>query len=368
MTPRWTMLASAAAATLLAAPSAWADILIATAGPMKGQYAVFGEQLQRGAEMAVKTLNANGGVLGQQVKLEIADDGCDARKAAALAKELAAKGAVFVAGHFCSIASISAAPVYAAAGVVMISPASSQPKFTVDGQWNTHRLAPPDDAQGTFAGQRLARDFAGRKVMILYDRTPLSASLALRSKVAMNAAGLNEIGLTAFDTGKTDFAEMAGRVKALSPDALYIAGPPGDAAALMRLLKEQGVNLKLYGTDALATQDFWTAADSAGEGALVSFPADAMALDAAKEALAAYAALGITPEGYTLQTQAAVEMWAAAARATGATEGHKIADWLKAGNRVKTVIGEIALDAKGDLINPPFVWLKWTNGQIGLAP
>ena len=368
MTPRLRMFAVVAAAILFTAPMAWADILIATVGPMKGQYASFGEQIQHGAEMAVKALNASGGVLGQQVQLEIADDGCDSRKAAVLAKELAAKGAVFIAGHFCSIASMGAAPVYAAAGVVMISPSSTHPKFTAGDAWNTHRLAPPDDAQGTFAGQRIARDFAGRKVVILYERTPLAAALSLRTSAAMNEGKVIDSGLIAYEAGKADFAALAAKLKVLSPDAIYVAGSASDAAALLRQVKDIGMSVTAFGPDALATQDFWTAATGAGEGTMVSFPPDAMTSEAAKDALAAYAALGITPEGYTLQTQAAVEMWAAAVKATGGTDGRKIAQWLRTGNPVKTVIGEIALDAKGDLKNPPFAWLKWSNGQIALTP
>ena len=52
-------------AAALCAPSARADILIATAGPMTGVYAWAGERYQRGAGLAVEDLNAKGGVLGQ---------------------------------------------------------------------------------------------------------------------------------------------------------------------------------------------------------------------------------------------------------------------------------------------------------------
>lgn len=57
--------------------AAQADITIATAGPMTGQYASFGLQMKAGAEMAVKDINEAGGVLGQQLQLEIGDDACD---------------------------------------------------------------------------------------------------------------------------------------------------------------------------------------------------------------------------------------------------------------------------------------------------
>jgi branched-chain amino acid transport system substrate-binding protein len=65
-----------AAATVMAIGqmSAQAEVLVATAGPMSGQYSWSGEQMRRGAELAVADLNAAGGVLGEEVKLIVGDD------------------------------------------------------------------------------------------------------------------------------------------------------------------------------------------------------------------------------------------------------------------------------------------------------
>ena len=54
--------------------AAYADILIATAGPMTGQYASFGAQMKAGAEQAVEDINAAGGINGEMLKLEIGED------------------------------------------------------------------------------------------------------------------------------------------------------------------------------------------------------------------------------------------------------------------------------------------------------
>src|SRR5262245_58068964 len=109
---------------------AWAEVLIGVAGPITGKDAWFGERMQRGAELAVADLNAAGGVLGQQVRLIAADDFCDPKQAVAAAQKLVADGVVFVAGHHCSGASIPASKVYEAAGVLQISPSSTNPLLT----------------------------------------------------------------------------------------------------------------------------------------------------------------------------------------------------------------------------------------------
>ena len=104
----------------LSASTALADVTIAVAGPITGQYAAFGEQLKRGAEMAVADINAAGGVNGEKVVLEIGDDACDPKQAVAVANQMVSKGIKFMAGHFCSGSSIPAADIYAEEGIIQI--------------------------------------------------------------------------------------------------------------------------------------------------------------------------------------------------------------------------------------------------------
>ena len=88
---------------MLAAALGWparADVLIGLAGPLTGKDAWFGEQMERGAALAVADLNAAGGVLGQQVQLITADDFCDPEQAVAAARKLVSDGVIFVVGHY----------------------------------------------------------------------------------------------------------------------------------------------------------------------------------------------------------------------------------------------------------------------------
>ena len=362
------VVALAAIAAMAAAAPAAAEILIAVSGPMKGQYASFGEQALRGADAAVKAINAAGGVLGEQVKLEAQDDACDARRAVEIAKDLGARGAKLVVGPYCSIAAIAAASSYAESGIVMISPAATNPKYLNAGLWNTHSVSPPDDAQGAFAGARLAKEFGGKRVVIVRDETPYAEAVAAAVKRGMNGAALSEVSFETYEHGKADFPALAQKIKLAAPDAIYIAGSPVDAGTFMKALRAADVKAPAFGPDALAAEDFWPAAGEAGQGLELTFPPDPQRLDAAKEAVAAYIAANTPPEGPTLQAQAAVELWAAAVKAINSADGRRVAEWLRAGNRVKTVVGEVSLGPKGDRKDPAFLWLKWSNGEIAETP
>ena len=150
----------------LGASTAQAEIAIATAGPLTGQYASFGEQMRVGAEMAVADINAAGGVLGQQLRLELGDDACDPKQAVAVANQMVNKGVVFMAGHFCSGSSIPASAVYDEEGIVQISPASTNPKLTDEGGPGTFRVCGRDDQQGIVAGNYIVDNFPGARIAL----------------------------------------------------------------------------------------------------------------------------------------------------------------------------------------------------------
>ena len=169
-----------------------AEILIGVAGPLTGKEAWFGEQMERGAALAVADLNAAGGVLGEPVELIAVDDFCDPEQAVAAAKKLVSDGVVFVAGHFCSGASITASEVYSAAAVLMISPTSSNPLLTELGRANVFRVIYRDDAAGVMAGNYLADHWTDKKIAILHDDTAFGRGVADLTKEQLNRRGLRE--------------------------------------------------------------------------------------------------------------------------------------------------------------------------------
>ena len=79
--------------------------------------------------------------------------------------------------------------------------------------------------------------------------------------------------------------------------------------------------------------------------------------------MAKFKAIGYDPEGYTLNTYAAIQVYAAAAKATGGTDSKKIAEWIRASHTVPTVIGNITMDSKGDIKDPKLSWYVFHDGK-----
>lgn len=339
-------------------------IAIATVGPLQGQYAMFGEQLRHGAEMAVADINAAGGINGEMLALEVGDDGCDAQRAATVATDLAAKGVKFVAGHFCSGASIAAAKIYEQNGILQISPAATSPKFTDEGGWNVARVSGRDDGQGVFAGNFLATTYRERKIAVLDDGSSYGKGMADALRRTLAAAGLKEALSESFTPGTKDYGALVTRVVGAAIDVIYFSGPPTDAGRFVRRLREAGSPAQLVAGDALVSGEFWSAAGPAANGTLMTFPPDPLRLPAAKEVSGRFAGAGYVPEGATLYAYAAVQAYRQAALAVGGVDDNrKIAEWLRAGNTLNTVLGDLSMNEKGDIRSQNYVWYRWADGK-----
>jgi len=193
--------------------SAHAEILIAVAGPMTGQYVWTGEEQLQGAEMAVADINAKGGVLGQEVRLIIGDDACDPEQAVALANKLVNDGVVFVSGHNCSGSSIPASAVYEKAGILMISPASTNPKLTDEGGDNVFRVCGRDDQQGIVAGDYLADAWGDKKIAILHDGSTYGKGLADETRKQLNKRGVRETMYEAYVPSEVDYSPLVSKMQ-----------------------------------------------------------------------------------------------------------------------------------------------------------
>ncbi len=351
------------AGSLLATSPALADILIGTAGPASGPNAALGEQIRRGVEMAVADINATGGLRGERLAVQFADDACDPKKAVEVATEFVSAGVKLVAGHYCSGSSIPAAKVYETAGIVQISPASTHPKFTDDGGWNVLRTVPRDDAQGAAAAALVLARFPGRDIAILNDQSPAAKAMSDRFRETLKAAGVTPIVDESYKPGAKDYGALAEKLRTSYVDVVYLAGSYVEGGLIIRQLRDLGSGAQFVSGDALLTEDFWNIAKEAGQGTLVSFTYDPQKFESARPLLQRFKAEDYNPEGFTLYAYAAVQAWVQAAEATGGTDSQRIAQWLKAGNRVSTVTGEISFDAKGDLGNPKFAWFRWQDGR-----
>jgi branched-chain amino acid transport system substrate-binding protein len=340
------------------------DIVVAIAGPITGSEATFGEQMRRGAEQAVADINAKGGVLGKKLVLEVGDDACDPKQAVAVANQLASKKVVFVAGHYCSSSSIPASEVYAESGILQISPASTNPKLTDRGPQfsNVFRVCGRDDQQGAVAGGFIADKYKGKHVAIIHDKTTYGQGLADETKKALNAKGVTETLYDSINKGDKDFSALVSKMKSMAIDVMYYGGYQTEAGLLVRQAREQGLQARLISGDALVSSEFWSITGKAGEGTLMTFSPDPRKYPSAKAVVDGFKAKSYDPEGYTLYTYAAFQVFKQAAEAAKSVKAEDLVKVMRS-TKFDTVIGQLGFDGKGDVTSPAYVFFEWKDGK-----
>ncbi|KPF98992.1 ABC transporter [Rhodopseudomonas sp. AAP120] len=334
------------------------DITVAVAGPMTGGESAFGRQLKNGADQAVADLNAAGGVLGKQLKLQTGDDGCDPKQARSIAEKIAGDGIPFVAGHFCSSSSIPASEAYADGNTLQITPASTNPLFTERKLWNVLRVCGRDDQQGLVAADYILKNYQGKNVAILNDKTTYGKGLADETKKALNKAGFTEKMFESYNKGDKDFNSIVSRLKRDNIDLVYIGGYHQEAGLILRQMRDQGLKTVMMAGDAMNDKEFASITGPLAEGTLFTFGPDPRNKPTAQAIVEKFKGKGIDPEGYTLYTYAAFQIWSQAVEKAKTTDPKKVIAAIKAGEW-DTVLGKLAFDAKGDIKAIDYVVYKW---------
>ncbi|MCA4962362.1 MULTISPECIES: branched-chain amino acid ABC transporter substrate-binding protein [Pseudomonas] len=354
-------LALAVAAALGVSAFAQADVKIGVAGPMTGANAAFGEQYMKGAQAAADAVNAAGGVNGEKIVLVKGDDACEPKQAVTVAKDLTNQKVAGVVGHFCSSSTIPASEIYDEAGIIAITPGSTNPQVTERGLSAMFRMCGRDDQQGIVAGDYIVDVLKGKKVVVLHDKDTYGQGLADATKAQLVKRGVTPVLYEGLTRGEKDFSTIVTKIRGAGADVVYFGGLHPEAGPLVRQLREQGLkDVKFMSDDGIVTDELVTTAGGPQfvDGVLMTFGADPRLLPDSKAVVDAFRKAGTEPEGYTLYAYASVQTLAAAFNGAKSNSGEKAAEWLKK-NPVKTVMGEKTWDSKGDLKVSDYVVYQW---------
>jgi branched-chain amino acid transport system substrate-binding protein len=280
----------------------------------------------------------------------------------AAAAKLVSHGVVFVAGHFCSGASIPASEVYHAAGVLMISPGSSNPLLTELGRANVFRVENRDDRVGRLIADYLADHWSDRKIAILHDNSVWGVDIAEVIKKELNGRGTAETIYQTFAPKMTDYSAEIGTLQAAGIEVAFIGGYPSELALMARQARDRGYPVQLLTGQSLGTEEFVLIAGPAAEGVLYTDPPDPRGRPEAAAVIERFRASGFEPEGKTLYTYAAVQAWAQAAEKAGTLDLPAMIEALRE-HEFDTVLGRIDFDDKGDLAVQKPIWWVWRGGE-----
>ena len=335
-------------------------VKIGHGAPRTGGIAHLGKDNENGAQLAVNEINAQGGIkVGDKVvKLALVgeDDAADPKQGPVVAQKLLDAGVVGVVGHLTSGVTIPANAVYAKAGVVQITPSSTNPDYTLKGEKtpkgsvSTYRMVATDAMQGPAMG-RFMLSKGAKTVAILDDSTQYGKGLADQVEKTLKEGGVQVLSREASTAVTTDFKAILTKIKGMNPDYLFWGGMDDTAASLVKQMKELGMTTKLASADGPCTKKFIDLAGDAGEGVVCSqagMPLSKMAKGAEYNANYEKTFAGQKVQIYSPFAYDAVYALAEAMKIAGSTEREAIAAAMPKVN-FSGLTGQVAFDEKGDI-------------------
>lgn len=257
------------------AEAAAAPIIIADVMPLSGEIATFGQGANNGVKLAVDEANAAGGIKGHKIEVAVYDTlGKPEEAAIAGTRAITDKKAVLIIGELGSGGSLALAPIADSNKVPAISPASTNPKVTKDGDKTRpymFRVCFIDPFQGTVMAKFAAENLKAKKAAIIRDvGNDYSMGLADYFTKKFKELG-GEIAVdVSYKAGDQDFKAQLTKVKFAKPDIVYVPGYYTDVALIGRQARELGLKVPLAGGDGWDSSKLYEIAQGALDGSFFS--------------------------------------------------------------------------------------------------
>jgi branched-chain amino acid transport system substrate-binding protein len=245
-------------------------ILVGFAGELTGRRAELGVDERDGAQLAVDTINEQGGVNGRPIQLVIKDDKGDPETARRVDTELAKQGVVAIIGHATSGQTAAVVDQMNQKQLVLLSPTATSTKFSNQKDY-LFRLPPTTDA----LGQALARHITSqniRQIVGIYDlgNRAYTESMWAAIQTEFEQSGGDASQDFAFASGETDLRTLIDDVVRTNPKAIVFMASAVDTALMAQHLQTQGSSAQLFGGPWPQTSELLEKGGQAVEGMTIS--------------------------------------------------------------------------------------------------
>lgn len=330
-------------------------------GPLTGPAAAYGIAVQNGVDLAVKEINAAGGVNGAMLEMNSQDDEHDPEKSVNAYNTLKDWDMQMLVGAVTSKPCIAVAAESSNDNLFQITPSGSAVECAAPD--NVFRVCFADPAQGTASAKYIGENKLGTKIAIIYDSSTEYSS-GIREAFVAEAAneGLEIVADEAFtaDTN-TDFSVQLDKAKDAGAELVFLPIYYQEASVILKQASDKEFAPVFFGVDGmdgiLSVENFDT---SLAEGVMLLTPFSATE-EGSKAFTDAYvAAYGIEPNQFAADAYDAVYAIKAAAEQAGITpdmDASAICDAMK------VAMTEISIDG---LTGEGMTWDA--AGETGKAP
>lgn len=324
------------------------EILIGHYASLTGETSTFGNETDQGAKLAIKELNEKGGIDGKKFKLDTQDDRSLAEEAKTVAIKFASDPKIVaVIGEVASKRSLAAAPEFQKAGIPMVSPSSTNPNVTKEGDY-IFRVCFIDPFQGYVMAKFARENLKANNVAIMRNQgEDYSVGLADVFKTEFEKMGGKVIADVSYQAQDADFRSLLGQVKAA--DAIFVPGYYGEVGTIARQARELGIKAPLMGGDGWDSAELVKGAGGPGKALEGCYFSNHYSKDDTSPRVVAFVKAyekeyGKKPSGLAALGYDAMMIIADAITRAKSTERAKVKDELAKTKDFPGVTGDITID------------------------
>ena len=221
-----------------------------------GAAAITHENMFKVMQLAEEEINANGGILGREIEIIEIDNQSTSIGAKNAAETAVLSDVIAVIGCARSSNSLAAAPILQKAGIIMISPSSTNPEVTLVGDY-IFRICFLDSLQGKIMANFAINELNCRSAVVLTN-TSYSYSMDLSEYFIKQyiALGGEILWVGDFIENMSDFSSLLSGIKELNPDVIYLPAYVRDSGFIIRQAREMGISSVFLGGDGWGPEIF----------------------------------------------------------------------------------------------------------------
>lgn len=224
-------------------------IKIGGMAPLTGALAIYGVTTTNGAELAVKEINENGGVLGKKIEYVMLDTKGDSTEAVMAYNKLVDEKVAGIIGEVTSKPTLAVAEVAVQDNMPLITPTGTQVDITEVGP-NIFRVCFTNPYQGKVLAitskERLGADTVA---VMLNNSSDYSDGIAKAFIEESEKLGMKVMGVEGYSDGDKDFRPQLTKLAAMNPDVILIPEYYEQAALIATQAREVGVKSIFVGSD-----------------------------------------------------------------------------------------------------------------------
>lgn len=344
-------------------------IVLGMVAPMSGSSAAIGPYMENGAQLAIDEINADGGVLGRDLELDVQDGACDPTTAVAAANKLVSAGVTASIGGYCSGATLPTLPVFGDGPIPMVIPAANSNELVAQGLSHVFLINGTGSQQAEAAMKWIEKEGA-TNVAVVHDNTSYSKDIADLTAEQLEASGGADLAVEeAVTPGESDYSANVTSVLGTQPDFVYWTGYYQEGGLLIRQLRQAGFEGSIMVADGSVDASI---ADIAGgevaEGVYATMTQTPDTIEGAEGWIDSYKeAFGADPGPYSTQAYDAVRVVAQAIEDADSTGGEDIISALEAIDGLELFSGPLKFTPEHTLTSGGFAILEMTDGTFVLA-